>query len=462
MNKILKSLCFSSIIWAGSAMQADAQMIKGEITDSALSKRVYILYNPDKGGHEYDGVDNKIKVDAKGLFSYDAQQLGNRTFCPAYLILGDESEYQFMLLPGSTLHLKVTKKNGKPQVVFSGKDADASTFMFHYGECYDYNLFFPYGDEPDLLKGQDKQAVLKTKYQALVKEVKKVKNAELRQFLTKLNDGAYVNFYTRLLPEGSRQDGELIGKIDVNDWVGLYNNLPQSVIRAHMDSRLDSLFGHDMTDYGLAYLEQVKNLVSDSIVRHAVLDECAKFTLMYGKNFTDVDKFWEPYCKVAADDTLLIRKYADKVAAIKSTKKGMMAPDFTFSDRNGKSYRLSDMRGKVLYIDCWATWCGPCCREIPFLEKRVEEYKGNDKVRFISISVDSSEQAWLKKLEKDKPEWEQFIVNSEENKLMTKAYGISGIPRFIIINADGTIADGDAFRPSNEEFHQKLDAVLNK
>ena len=45
---------------------------------------------------------------------------------------------------------------------------------------------------------------------------------------------------------------------------------------------------------------------------------------------------------------------------------------------------------------------------------------------------------------------------------MTKAYGISGIPRFIIINADGTIADGDAFRPSNEEFHQKLDAVLNK
>ncbi len=140
----------------------------------------------------------------------------------------------------------------------------------------------------------------------------------------------------------------------------------------------------------------------------------------------------------------------------------MTAPDFTFSDRNGKGYRLSDMRGKVLYIDCWATWCGPCCREIPFLEKRVEEYKGNDKVRFVSISVDSNKEAWEKKLDKDKPEWEQFIVNGEENKIMSKAYGISGIPRFILINPDGTIADGDAFRPSNENFHQKLDAVLNK
>ena len=137
-----------------------------------------------------------------------------------------------------------------------------------------------------------------------------------------------------------------------------------------------------------------------------------------------------------------------------------MAPDFSFTDKEGQVYRLSDMRGKVIHIDCWATWCGPCCREIPFLEKRVGEYKGNDKVRFISISMDSNKNAWLKKLDKDQPQWEQFIVDKAQHDALSKAFGISGIPRFIVINADGTIADADAFRPSDEKFHEKLDEII--
>lgn len=462
MKNILKSLSLFSIIWASSAIHADAQMVKGEIADSALSKRVYVLYNPEKGGSEYDGVQSQIEVDAQGRFSYEAKQLGSRPFCPAYLILGDNSEHQFMFFAGSTLNLKVTKKDGKPQLSFTGKNADAATFMLHYGECYDYMLFFPHGKEPDLLKGQDKQKVLKTKYQALAKEVKKVKNADIRQFLTQLNEGAYVNFLTRLLPKESSEKAEMVKNIDVNDWIGLYNYLPQRVIRANMDCSLDTLFDHDTTKYGLAYLKQVKERVTDPDVRHALLNECAKMTLMYGKDFVDIDKFWKPYCEMAAGDSSLISKYADKVASIKTTKKGMMAPDFTFSDRDGKTYHISDMRGKVVYIDCWATWCGPCCKEIPFLEKRVAEYKDNDKVRFISISMDRDKQAWMKKLDNDKPEWEQFIVSREEHQALSKAYGISGIPRFILINADGTIANSDTFRPSDEDFHQQLDAVLNK
>nr|WP_297660267.1 TlpA disulfide reductase family protein [uncultured Prevotella sp.] len=462
MNNIIKSLSLLSIIWASSAIHADAQMVKGVIADTTLSKRAYIVYNPEKGGSQFDGVETKLEVDAKGQFTFDAKKLGDRTFCPAFLYLGDNSEHQFMLTPGSTLNIKVNKKDGKPQVSFSGKYADASYFMKHYGEGYDFDLFFPYGGKPDLLKGQDRKQVLEEKYQALVKEVKKVKNEELRQFLTQLNEDGHNNFLLRLLPKGSSEKKELLSKVDVNNWIGLYNYLPQWKISASVDAKLDSLFGHDMTEHGLAYLKLVKEKVTDPVVRHALLDECASETLNYGKDFADIDRFWKPYCEMAASDSSLINKYANKVAAIKRIKKGKMAPDFTFSDRDGKGYRLSDMRGKVVYIDCWATWCGPCCKEIPFLEKRVAEYKGNDKVRFISISLDNNKQAWLKKLDKDKPEWEQFIVSKEEHKALSKAYGITGIPRFLIINADGTIADGDAFRPSEENFHEKLDAILNK
>lgn len=371
---LIKYLSLASIIWVSSAFKATAQMVKGEICDSSLSKKAYIIYNPEKGGDQFDGVEDRLQIDDKGRFSYDARRLGDRTFCPAYLILGDGSEWQFMLKPSSTLQVKVEKKKGDTEVTFSGKDAEASNFMKHYGKLYDYQVFFPYEGEKRVLAGQDSIKVLEDGYQTLAKEVKKV---------------------------------------------------------------------------------------TDPTVLHALLDDCGEYTLTYGKDIADVDRFWKSYCEMAGGDSTLIKKYQDKVIAIKAIKKGKEAPDFTFSDRDGKSYHLKDFRGKVLYIDCWATWCGPCCKEIPFLEKRVEEYKDNDKVRFISISMDSNKQAWMNKLDKDKPQWEQFIVSKEEHKALSKAYGISGIPRFLVINANGTIANGDAFRPSDEKFHEQLDEIIN-
>lgn len=371
---LIKYISLASIIWVSSAFKATAQMVKGEICDSSLSKKAYIIYNPEKGGDQFDGVEDRLQIDDKGRFSYDARRLGNRTFCPAYLILGDGSEWQFMLKPSSTLQVKVEKKKGDTEVTFSGKDAEASNFMKHYGKLYDYQVFFPYEGEKRVLAGQDSIKVLEDGYQTLAKEVKKV---------------------------------------------------------------------------------------TDPTVLHALLDDCGEYTLTYGKDIADVDRFWKSYCEMAGGDSTLIKKYQDKVVAIKAIKKGKEAPDFTFSDRDGKSYHLKDFRGKVLYIDCWATWCGPCCKEIPFLEKRVEEFKDNDKVRFISISMDSNKKAWMNKLDKDKPQWEQFIVSKEEHKALSKAYGISGIPRFLVINANGTIANGDAFRPSDEKFHEQLDEIIN-
>lgn len=371
---LIKYISLASIIWVSSAFKATAQMVKGEICDSSLSKKAYIIYNPEKGGDQFDGVEDRLQIDDKGRFSYDARRLGDRTFCPAYLILGDGSEWQFMLKPSSTLQVKVEKKKGDTEVTFSGKDAEASNFMKHYGKLYDYQVFFPYEGEKRVLAGQDSIKVLEDGYQTLAKEVKKV---------------------------------------------------------------------------------------TDPTVLHALLDDCGEYTLTYGKDIADVDRFWKSYCEMAGGDSTLIKKYQDKVVAIKAIKKGKEAPDFTFSDRDGKSYHLKDFRGKVLYIDCWATWCGPCCKEIPFLEKRVEEYKDNDKVRFISISMDSNKQAWMNKLDKDKPQWKQFIVSKEEHKALSKAYGISGIPRFLVINANGTIANGDAFRPSDEKFHEQLDEIIN-
>lgn len=342
------------------------------------------------------------------------------------------------------------------------KGAEATPFMSLYKKYYDTKVFFPYQGMENQLEGKDPLKVLDTYYHTLNKEAKKVKTKTLRQLLNQLNEDAHLSYLYQLLPDSASQKNELVRKIDVNNVVGLYNGLPQLWMRTHMDMKLDSLLGHDTTEYGLAYIQLLNQNVTNPDVRHDLLDECGFLTLMGGRDIKDVDRFWKPFCEAASGDSLVVAKYADKAESIRHTKKGMMAPDFTFHDQEGKLHRLADMRGKVLYIDCWATWCKPCCNEIPYLAKRVEEYKGNDKIRFISISMDSKKQAWLDKLSQDKPEWEQYILNEEEKNAMSKAYGIVFIPRFLLINADGTIANSDAFRPSAEDFHQQLDAVLNK
>ena len=81
---------------------------------------------------------------------------------------------------------------------------------------------------------------------------------------------------------------------------------------------------------------------------------------------------------------------------------------------------------------------------------------------FISISLDRNEKAWKEKIAKDQPQWPQFHANRDEDRSITEQFGVMSIPRFIIINADATINNSDAFRPSNEHFDEKLTGIINR
>ena len=107
-------------------------------------------------------------------------------------------------------------------------------------------------------------------------------------------------------------------------------------------------------------------------------------------------------------------------------------------------------------------WVITCCAEIPRLEKLVEHFKENDKIQFISISIDADQKAWLEKLEKDKPEWAQFILSKKEAKRFMDEWGITGIPRFIMIDRDGKIYAADAARPSDEKIIETLEKAMNE
>ncbi|MBQ8502606.1 MAG: redoxin domain-containing protein [Bacteroides sp.] len=144
-----------------------------------------------------------------------------------------------------------------------------------------------------------------------------------------------------------------------------------------------------------------------------------------------------------------LAKEYDRMAKEKKMEAGQPAPQFSFPDANGKMVSLSDYKGKVVIIDFWASWCGPCRAEIPKLKKIYEEFKDNKKVAFLSVSIDSKREAWEKAMAEEQMEWTQLLAPNTGREAMDK-YQFRGIPFIVAIDQDGKIfrkyLRGDAVR----------------
>lgn len=137
---------------------------------------------------------------------------------------------------------------------------------------------------------------------------------------------------------------------------------------------------------------------------------------------------------------------------------GQPAIDIELTDVSGHSKKLSDFKGKPIYIDLWATWCGPCLQEAPFFEKISKLYEGKD-IIFLPISTDRMREPWLAFLDEHKKELEQF---HSTDIMLKDGWLLYGIPRFILIDKDFNIVNAFAPRPSEEEIKTLIDSVLEK
>jgi len=135
---------------------------------------------------------------------------------------------------------------------------------------------------------------------------------------------------------------------------------------------------------------------------------------------------------------------------------GALSPDFDCTDLSGKKVTLSDFRGKYVYIDIWATWCGPCQREIPYLQKLEERYQGKD-IHFVSISCDTNRNAWENRV---KAGLKGVQLHLAAGNTFMDEYMITGIPRFILLDKEGKIISADMSRPSDSGTVAKLNELL--
>lgn len=144
------------------------------------------------------------------------------------------------------------------------------------------------------------------------------------------------------------------------------------------------------------------------------------------------------------------------LATLKPGDKGLA---FAFEDVNGKKVAFNDLKGKVVLIDVWATWCQPCKVEIPHL-KELEEAMKTKEVAIVSVSVDE---------EDDKEKWKKMVTDQKLGGIqlyargwseITKYYKITGIPRFMVFDKEGKIVTIDAPRPSQPALKVLLEKVL--
>ena len=151
-----------------------------------------------------------------------------------------------------------------------------------------------------------------------------------------------------------------------------------------------------------------------------------------------------------------------------SETKPTQAFDFTAMDKDGKTVKLSDFKGKKVYINMWASWCGPCMREIPELEKVYKKYKNNKDFVFLSITSpndaefknqspqDKSKDVILKKA---KELGATYPVLFDVNDRFIINYAIRSFPTHILINSDGTFETRIAGSVNEETLTKELEKL---
>ncbi|MDU8887129.1 TlpA disulfide reductase family protein [Yeosuana sp. MJ-SS3] len=158
-----------------------------------------------------------------------------------------------------------------------------------------------------------------------------------------------------------------------------------------------------------------------------------------------------------------------KIGLKEAFPQGMPSPSFeNYENHKGGTTSLSDLKGKYVYIDVWATWCGPCKREIPSLKKVEEDYKDKN-IAFVSISVDApkrhsgsadkAHEAWKKMVAEKELGGVQLIADKDYDSDFMKAYQVNSIPRFLLIDPEGNIVSGDAPRPSSDRLIELFDSL---
>lgn len=230
--------------------------------------------------------------------------------------------------------------------------------------------------------------------------------------------------------------------------------------------------GADNSNFILAQIEESQNLGNPSLILEleevAFQNKLKSIENRYDSILNSYKELDSAMVSMAKQQTSQMIAYFNQAYNQNKTMgPGKPSPKFTdYVDYKGGKKSLDSFKGKYVYLDIWATWCGPCIQQIPFLKELEKEYH-NKNIEFVSISTDEARRnggSW----EAAEKKWRNFVKDksltgvqlwSGKDFSFQQAYQITGIPRFILIDPNGNIVDANAPRPSEPRLKELFSSL---
>lgn len=316
-------------------------------------------------------------------------------------------------------------------------------------------------DETEFLKTVDSAAILKTellKGFVLDKEFAAAEKKDIE--FARLDNIASYEMYHRYITHDnefkvSESYPDVFKNLNFNDESSVQNERYLKLLSDYFTKQAFKQIREDSTqNFLMEFSNAVLERVQSALVRNSLVSLVAEDGLKRGD---DLKVSYAALKKLVSDKDVQV-SLDEKYALLSKLQKGNTSPDFSLQDIKGKTFSLSDFKGKVVYIDVWATWCGPCKAEMPFMKKIQEDLKGKN-IAFIGICTWDKQESWKKYLEENKLQGTQLFAPDKEIPFL-KEYDIKGIPHFILLDKEGKIIEADAARPSDPQLKKLIESLL--
>ena len=189
----------------------------------------------------------------------------------------------------------------------------------------------------------------------------------------------------------------------------------------------------------------------------------ASIAAVYGVNYLNKEDDFPFLDSLATNlqqelpESKYIKDFVQGVEKLRATMVGQVAPEIALPNPEGETKRLSDLRGKIVLVDFWAAWCGPCRRENPNVVKMYNKYNGKG-FEVFGVSLDRKKEDWVKAIAQDNLNWTQVSDLNYFDSEAAQTYGITAIPATVLLDKEGKII---ARNLRGEELENKLEEIFN-
>jgi|TARA_R100000501_G_C2619916_1_gene113206 thiol-disulfide isomerase/thioredoxin len=408
-----------------------------------------------------DNAENEIIIISGYDFHYE-KEISNNSFKLKDTLSVNENGYYLLSLGQNSIPLYI-RKNDQIQiqidaesfpnaVKYTGEPKEINTYLLE--KQLSKNIDFKLSEKDFLQEINSRKKSQLSKTADLARDFRDVENNEL-EYEYQNNLILYSKIHPHLTKDPNFTVSEnylaRVKNFNYQDTTNFQNSITyRNTVKFYYEWLAQQKLSNNNGQFKLAFLKEVnkdfpKGETKDILFTHG---------LQLGLSLDDpIDEINELVIQAVQDNSF--KEEINKTyVSLKRLEKGSQAPYFELQNQKGDIVSIEDFEGKPTYIDIWATWCAPCIEEIPSLKKLQTKFP---KVNFVSISIDNKDKiANWKQFLNDKNLNESIQLIAFQDETFKKNYGISKIPRFILIDKYGNLIDADAKRPSNPDLEKQL------